>query len=189
MIYTEILGNIAEEKWAELYAASAVEHITLDQWAAQRSRLKAVGDRGNEYAIALKRRTTLRDGDVVSYNAEERQMVVIRLRLNDILEIDLGALANMDSETIISTAVELGHAIGNQHWPAVVKDTRVFVPMTLDRKVMESVMRTHSFENVSIAFRRGAEIIPYLAPHEVRRLFGGTDPATAEHAHHHHPAK
>ena len=61
--------------------------------------------------------------------------------------------------------------------------------MTLDRKVMESVMRTHSFENVSIAFRRGAEVIPYLAPHEVRRLFGGTDPATAEHAHHHHSTK
>ena len=92
-------------------------------------------------------------------------------------------------EYIARTAFELGHAIGNQHWPAVVKGTRVFVPMTLDRKVMESVMRTHSFENVSIAFRRGAEIIPYLAPHEVRRLFGGTDPATAEHTHHHHSTK
>ena len=88
-------------------------------------------------------------------------------------------------EYIARTAFELGHAIGNQHWPAVVKGTRVFVPMTVDRKVMESVMRTHSFENVTVTFRRGAEVIPYLAPHEVRRLFGATDPATAEHAHHH----
>lgn len=175
MIYTEILGNIAEEKWAELYAASAVEHITLDQWAAQRSRLKAVGDRGNEFAIALKRRTTLRDGDVVSYNAEERQMVVIRLRLNDILEIDLGALANMDSETIISTAVELGHAIGNQHWPAVVRGTKVFVPMTVDRKVMQSVMNTHRIPHIAYSFRSAEQIIPYLSPHEVRQIVGHSD--------------
>jgi urease accessory protein len=61
--------------------------------------------------------------------------------------------------------------------------------MTIDRKVMESVMRTHAIENISISFRRGAEVIPYLAPHEVRRLFGGTDPATAEHSHHHSAAK
>lgn len=175
MIYTEILGNIAEPQWAELYAASAVEHITLDQWAAQRSRLKAVGDRGNEYAIALKRRTTLRDGDVVSYNAEERQMAVIRLRLNDILEIDLGALANMDSETIISTAVELGHAIGNQHWPAVVRGTKVFVPMTVDRKVMQSVMNTHRIPHIAYSFRSAEQIIPYLSPHEVRQIVGHND--------------
>lgn len=175
MIYTEILGNIAEEKWAELYATSAVEHITLDQWAAQRSRLKAVGDCGNEYAIALKRRTTLRDGDVVSYNAEERQMVVIRLRLNDILEIDLGALANMDSETIISTAVELGHAIGNQHWPAVVRGVKVFVPMTVDRKVMQSVMNTHRIPHIAYSFRSAEQIIPYLSPHEVRQIVGHND--------------
>lgn len=175
MIYTEILGNIAQQKWAELYATSAVEHITLDQWAAQRSRLKAVGDRGNEYAIALKRRTTLRDGDVVSYNAKERQMAVIRLRLNDILEIDLGALANMDSETIISTAVELGHAIGNQHWPAVVRGTKVFVPMTVDRKVMQSVMNTHRIPHIAYSFRSAEQIIPYLSPHEVRQIVGHND--------------
>lgn len=175
MIYTEILGNIAEPQWAELYATSAVEHITLDQWAAQRSRLKAVGDRGNEYAIALKRRTTLRDGDVVSYNAEEQQMAVIRLRLNDILEIDLGALANMDSETIISTAVELGHAIGNQHWPAVVRGVKVFVPMTVDRKVMQSVMNTHRIPHIAYSFRSAEQIIPYLSPHEVRQIVGHND--------------
>ncbi|MBQ1953423.1 MAG: urease accessory protein UreE, partial [Alistipes sp.] len=59
MVYTEILGNIAEPEWAERYATCSIEHIALDQWAAQKSRLKAVGDRGNEYAIALKRHATL----------------------------------------------------------------------------------------------------------------------------------
>ena len=80
-----------------------------------------------------------------------------------------------------------GHAIGNQHWPAVVKGTRVYVPLTVDRKVMESVMRTHHIEGISFSFQPGREVIPYLAPHEIRRLFGGTGPDSDVHHHHHHP--
>jgi hypothetical protein len=39
--------------------------------------------------------------------------------------------------------------------------------------VMRSVMDTHRFEGVTIHFYHGHEVIPYLAPHELRRLFGG----------------
>ena len=62
---------------------------------------------------------------------------------------------------------ELGHALGNQHWPAVVKGTRVFVPLTVDRKVMSSVMKTHALPGIRYDFMPGAEVIPYMAPHEV----------------------
>ena len=74
-----------------------------------------------------------------------------------------------------------GHAIGNQHWPAVVKGTRMYVPLTVDRKVMDSVMRTHAFPGIRHEFVPGTEVIAYLAPHESRRLFGGAD--STPHAH------
>ena len=185
MVYTEILGNIAEPEWAERYATYSVEHIALDQWAAQKSRLKAVGDRGNEYAIALKRHATLRDGDVVGYDPEKHLLTVVRLRLNDILEIDLGALANMDCETIISTAIELGHAIGNQHWPAVVKDTMVYVPVSIGTDVAASVMDTHAILGTSYAFLAGEDVLSLLDEQEVRRLFGGAERPESGHSHHH----
>ena len=108
-------------------------------------------------------------------------MVVLRLRLSDIMVIDLGALVREEPQTIIHTSVELGHAIGNQHWPAVVRGTKIYVPLTVDRKVMESVMRTHNIEHIAISFRAAEQIIPYLSPHEVRRLLGGA--ATEEHHH------
>ena len=79
--------------------------------------------------------------------------------------------------------MELGHALGNQHWPAVVREDCVYVPLTVDRKVMLSVMRTHRLEHIAYSFRPGEEVIPYLAPHEVRRLFGGAE--AGAHAHHH----
>ena len=72
---------------------------------------------------------------------------------------------------------------GNQHWPALVKGNRVYVPLTVDRKVMSSVMNTHRFEGIRYEFVPGGEIVPYLAPHESRRLFGGAEGPVHSHTH------
>ena len=84
---------------------------------------------------------------------------------------------------MMQTCIELGHALGNQHWPAHVKGTRVFVPLTVDRKVMASVMNTHRFEDIHYEFVPGGDIVPYLAPHESRRLFGGAEGPVHTHTH------
>lgn len=185
-IYTEIIGNLDDPAWRERAEGAEIETIDLDQWTAQKSRFVVRSDRDNEYAVALKRHSQLLGGDIIDYRPAERRIVAIRIALSDVLLIELGELATQAPEQIIHTAVELGHAIGNQHWPAVVKGTRVYVPLTVDRKVMESVMRTHHIEGISFSFQPGRKVIPYLAPHEIRRLFGGTGPDSDVH-HHHHP--
>ncbi len=185
-IYSEIIGNLHDPQWAGRTATDRVEYIELDQWTAQKSRFVVRSETGDEYAVALKRHVQLADGDILAHDALNRRIVAFRIRLNDVLVADLSALAGSPTDELLHTAVELGHAIGNQHWPAVVKGTKVYVPLTVDRKVMESVMNTHRLEGVVCSFQPGAEVIPYLAPHEIRRLFGGTNPECAEHSHHHH---
>ena len=182
-IFTAILGNLHREPWKNRAEGAETEYIDLDQWTAQKSRFTARGDRGGDYAVALARRTQLLDGDVVGYDPEARRIVAVRIRLSDVLVIDLSGLERLEPRRIARAAVELGHAIGNQHWPAVVRDDCVYVPLTVDRKVMLSVMRTHRLEHIAYSFRPGEEVIPYLAPHEVRRLFGGAE--AGAHAHHH----
>ena len=182
-IYTRILGNASDPEWAAAARGAEVERLALDPWTAQKSRFVESTDHGRECAVALDRHTRLRDGDVLEYDAAGGRMIVVSLRLNDVLEVDLGALAETDSETIIRTAVKLGHAVGNQHWPAVVRGTKVYIPLTVDRKVMSSVMQTHGFEGIRWAFKPGSEVIPYLAPHEIRRLFGGATPEPHAHSH------
>lgn len=182
-IYTEIIGNLHEPRWKQIADSSSVERVHLDQWTAQKSRFVAKSDRSNDVAVALKRHSQLQDGDILEYRPDEGRIIAVHILLNDVLVVDMGQLARRDPETIIHIAVELGHAIGNQHWPAVVKGTKVFIPLTVDRKVMESVMRTHHIEEISFHFQPGSEIIPYLAPHEIRRLFGGTGPDSNVHQH------
>lgn len=189
-VYTEILGNtrLMPEWKSRIEALPNVEYIHLDQWMAQKSRFLGHGDKGGEYAVALRRQSQVKDGDVILYEPDSGRAAVIRLDLNPVLEIDLGALARQDPDVIIRHSVELGHAIGNQHWPAVVKDTKVYVPLTVDRKVMLSVMETHHIEDITYRFVEGTEVIPYLAPHEVRRLFGGAGHESHAHGHMHvHP--
>lgn len=55
--------------------------------------------------------------------------------------------------------------------------------MTVDRKVMLSVMDTHHIEDITYEFVEGSEVIPYMAPHEVRRLFGGAGHESHSHVH------
>ena len=184
-IYTSIVGNLHDPAWAGRAKQADLETLELDQWTAQKSRFVVPGTDGREYAVALERRTQLLDGDILEYDAERRRLVAIRIRLSDVLVADLGELAREQPEEIIHIALELGHAIGNQHWPAVVKGTKVYVPLTVDKKVMDSVMRTHRIEHVVYTFQPGSEVIPYLAPHEIRRLFGGANHENSPEATHH----
>jgi urease accessory protein len=48
---------------------------------------------------------------------------------------------------------------------------------------MASVMNTHRFEGIRYEFVPGREVVPYLAPHESRRLFGGAEGPVHSHTH------
>lgn len=180
-ICRQILGNIHAPEWRQRVSSFAVDFIPLDQWTAQKSRFLAKGESGEEYPIALARQTQVVDGDIVFLDEVAGKMAVLKLDLSPVLVLDLSALRDQGAENIIRRSLELGHAIGNQHWPAVVKGTKIYVPLTVDKKVMLSVMDTHHLEGVSYEFQEGREVIPYMAPHEIRRLFGGV-----QHENHHH---
>lgn len=184
-ICTRILGNLHAPEWKARLSELDIEYIPIDQWTAQKSRFLAIGDRGTEYPIALRRQTQVVDGDIVFHDAAANHVAALRLELNPVLVLDLSALENESAEALIRRSVELGHAIGNQHWPAVVKGARVYVPLTVDKKVMLSVMDTHHLEGVSYEFQPGREVIPYMAPHEIRRLFGGASHGSHSHSHGH----
>ncbi len=189
IVYDEVLGNIHETPWTDKLDDAVIESVFLDQWTAQKSRFLAKSDESNDIAVAFKRHTEIKDGDIIAWDEDKKHAIVLRLKLNDVLVIDLKGWASLSSDEIIRHCVELGHAIGNQHWPAVVKHDKVYVPLTVDKKVMLGVMDTHHFENVTYEFEQGQQVIPYIAPDEVRRLFGGAGHEShglGGHHHHHH---
>jgi urease accessory protein len=192
ILIEHILGNAADPLWAERIVAGAADPLALDHWEAQKNRFRKKTASGLEIAVSLDRGAFLRDGDILLWDADAKRAVVAKITLREVMVIRLEPLGSGSLEVAMRTCVELGHAIGNQHWPALVKGNHVYVPLTVDRKVMASVMKTHRFENIAYDFAPGAEIVPYLAPHESRRLFGGAEgpvhshaPAAHDHDHEH----
>lgn len=175
------LGNIKDPDWARKLEAAEVDLLHLDQWQAQKNRFRLKTETGVEIAVALDRGTRVQDGDILTWDESAGTAIVARVTLKEVMVLRIDAVLGQPAEILARTCVELGHALGNQHWPAVVKGSAVYIPLTVDRKVMASVMRTHAFEGITCEFVPGAEVIPYLAPHEARRLFGGADSTPHSH--------
>jgi urease accessory protein len=186
LIIETVLGNIGDPEWTKRLSGVNVDLLEVDQWEVQKSRFRKTSAQGAEVAISLDRGTYIRDGDVLFWDAKTVGAIVARIDLRDVMIVYLDDLARLAPEIARRTCVELGHAMGNQHWPALVKGNLVYVPLTVDRKVMASVMNTHHFEGIRFDFVPGREVIPYLAPHESRRLFGGAEGPVHSHTHEHY---
>jgi len=188
LVIETIIGNIHETAWKARLEQATLDWLVLDQWEAQKSRLRKSSQNGLDLAISLPRGILLHDGDILKWDEAQGTATVARVNLKDVMVVELSALQTQNSEVLVRTCVELGHALGNQHWPAVVKGNRVFIPLTVDKKVMASVMKTHAFPGITYEFIPGSEVIHYLAPHESRRLFGGAEGPIHSHVEEHdHP--
>jgi urease accessory protein len=185
VVIETVLGNIGDPEWTQRLSVASVDSLELDQWEAQKNRFRKKTARGTEVAISLDRGTFIRDGDVLLWDAHATKAVVARISLCEVMIVHLDDLTRSTREIAMRTCVELGHALGNQHWPALVKGGIVYVPVTVDRKVMASVMHTHRFEGIHYEFVPGRDVVPYLAPHESRRLFGGAEGPVHSHSHTH----
>lgn len=177
---------LSDPAWADELKSVEIVYVDLDQWTAQKSRFIARTADGKEYAVALKRHTQVDNGDILEYIPAENKALVIRVDLKPVMIIDLQEIVKLEPLEILRRCVELGHAIGNQHWPAIVKGDKVYVPLTVDKKVMSSVMDTHHFADMPYEFQAGKEVIPFLAPHEIRQLFGGSSQELTHHHYHEH---
>lgn len=188
LIVESVLGNTNDKQWQDRVATAKVDYLALDQWDAQKNRLRRKTEQGNDIAVSLPRNTFLQNGDVLAFDEANNSMIVAKIKLRDVLIIEIKELLKKDQSELVRLCIELGHALGNQHWPAVVRDNKIILPLTVDKKVMTSVMRTHAFPDITYDFHPAEVAIPYLLPHEARRLFGGADQGSVDMSHHAHGA-
>ena len=162
-IVETVLGNASDPVWKAKLADAAVDTLELSQWDAQKNRLRKDTRNGQTIAVSLDRDAFLHDGDVLLWNEQTKEAVLCKIDLCDVLVIDLGGLQKLPADQLIERCVQLGHALGNQHWPAVVRDGFLYVPMAVNRLVMNSVM-LHHFKDPSPSVSRPARIAASLDP-------------------------
>lgn len=184
ILVEKILGNLKDADWHKRSHEATVDYLALEQWEAPKNRLRKASEGGTELAISLSRSEHLHNGDVLYYDEASNTIIAAKIALKEVMVIELEGLETLSPQEILRVCFELGHGLGNQHWPAVIKGSTVYVPLSVDQKVMASVMKTHAFEGVKSHFAPGEEIAAKLDAREVRMLFAGAD-ATPHHHHDH----
>jgi urease accessory protein len=170
IVIEAIAGNLGEDaRLAELHrrwqATGGAETVALTPLEAQKGRLRTATDKGTPVGLSLGRGTALRDGDVLYLNKAEERMIVARLKPEEVLVITLKPAAFPGE--LLRVAVQLGHVLGNQHWPVKIEGTSVYVPVSVDKQVMETVLKTYDLPGIEYRFEHGSiGVISRAVPHE-----------------------
>ncbi len=179
----QVLGNSKQDaEWRKKLRDVELDYLDLDQRDAHKNSCRKMTRKGRDLGVSLDRNVMLVDGDVLLYEPDKDFAVVVRITLREVMVIDLYPQLAHPPGILIQLGFELGHALGNQHWKAVIKGSRVFIPLSVARKMMNSVMTTHGFSRLAYRFVRGDSILPILSTSEARLLFGGAEDA-GKHVH------
>ncbi|MBX0287128.1 urease accessory protein UreE [Haloarcula salinisoli] len=131
-----VVGNVDDDpELADDVAAheqaGTLETVVLDDTDRKRSRLRVTTEAGTDLGVLVDR-PELTAGDVLVLEAE--LAVVVAFERREAFVVDL------PSAVAASTAVELGHRIGNQHWDIAIEDGTLYVPVEADRDIIEDVL-------------------------------------------------
>lgn len=176
LVIQEVLGNCkSDPDWQAELCGMQVDYLVLDQHDAQKNSCRKNTQSGLALGISLSRDVMLADGDVLLFDALKKRAVVVRITLRKVMIIDLNSQLTLQPDGLMKLGFELGHALGNQHWKAVLKKSQVYIPVTVAERVMESVIRTHGFNGLHYSFVGGESVLPHLSSSEARLLFGGAE--------------
>ena len=132
-----VVGNVDNdpELAAEIDAheqAGTLETVVLDDTERKRSRLRVTTDAGTDLGVLVDQ-PELVAGDVLLCNDDHAVIVAFEEREAFVIEFPAAKAA-------VSTAVELGHRIGNQHWDVAVEDDTIYIPVDADHAIIEDVL-------------------------------------------------
>lgn len=132
-----VVGNVdADPDLADAVAAheraGTLERVVLDDTDRRRSRFRTRTEAGTELGVVVDR-PELAAGDVLLLADDLAVVVAFEPREAFVVQFPAPTAA-------VSTAVELGHRIGNQHWDVAVDGDTVYVPVEADRAIVEDVL-------------------------------------------------
>ena len=173
LVLNHVLGNTKTDERLGLEIQRKeklheVQHVGLAFHDASRRRLRVTTSAGQSVGIDLGNADALRDGDVL-VGEDPTMMFVVDVAPTEAMALRMSK--ELPPDQLFEFGVRLGHMLGNQHWPVTVENDIVYTPLTIDKKVMETVVRTHGFDGVVWEF------VP-VEPGDV--------PSAMPHIHHEH---
>ena len=168
LVVEHVLGNAHTDTELRVLseraeAAGRLETLRLTPLDAQKGRFRTTTDQGTPVGLSLGRGTVLRDGDVLWLEPATERMLVVRMAPEEVLVVSVKHRG--DPADLFRIGLQLGHVLGNQHWPVKVEGTTVYVPVTVDKRVMASVLKTYRLQGIEYRFEQASVgAIPRTVP-------------------------
>lgn len=155
LVIHELVGNRTtdadlDRRCSEAASRSKLELVSLSFADAQRGRMLVTTDAGSQIGISIGRDSALRDGDVLYVAPHDDRVIAVKVESPEVMTIRYPS--GLGETAMFEAGARLGHVLGNQHWPIAVGDGKVVVTVTVDRLVMETVLRHHGVDGLEHEF-------------------------------------
>lgn len=163
------LGNLKEDASLALRVKTARDlkqclEVSLSQSDRGKGRIQARSTSGTTVGIIKNRDWSLRQGDV--FVTESGNLLLIHLQEQRLMVLSF-------TEPVEDCAIELvhlGHVLGNQHCPIIIRERKIYLQPTGDTAIIESTIKNFQIPGLRIDYE--------LRPPEEHLHF-------SHHTHHH----
>ncbi|MGB7413399.1 MAG: hypothetical protein WA902_04240 [Thermosynechococcaceae cyanobacterium] len=167
------LGNISTDAALEKRVHQALHsnhclEVALNSEDRRKGRIYTQAISGESIGIVKDRSWSLAEGDVLQTEAGKLLLVYLK----DQCMIVLNFTGNATDHAL--ALVHLGHTLGNHHYPISIHNDSIYIPVTCDRKVIESTINSFNISGLVLSYEQ-------QSPNAI----AFSHPAHASHNHHH----
>lgn len=168
IIVSEVLGNIRKDAiWKERLKGTHPDYLILEHTQLNRECHSKSTHGGLKLIIYMRDEQQLEDGDVLIWDDETNNSVIVKVIFHDVMVINLQRLLSASSDIVIHHAFSLGHRLGERKLQAIIKNNLVYVPITIASNTIDAMMKKNSFQPLSYWYVNGDDITSLLTIHEI----------------------
>lgn len=143
------LGNLQENVTLAEKVQTNKEYLEvhLQQSDRAKSRIYTQSTSGIAIGIIKSRDWLLREGDILE--TEQGKLLLVHIQLQELMVLSF-------SESLTDKAIDLihlGHVLGNQHYPIIVKGNKIYLQITTDKARIESTIRSFNIPGLQISYQ------------------------------------
>ena len=134
------LGNVGEQDELALRVARSQKdklclEVTIERSDRAKGRILTQTAEGQTVGIVKGRDWLIRDGDV--FALEGNYLLLVGIQSQTVIALTFADNAQGDPAALI----QLGHVLGNRHWPVTVKEKALYIELVTEAALVESTIR------------------------------------------------
>ena len=134
------LGNVGERDELALSVARSQEdnlclEVTIERSDRAKGRILTQTVSGQKVGIVKNRDWILKDGDV--FALEGNRLLLVGIQSQTVIALTFVDDVQGDPAALI----QLGHVLGNRHWPVAVREKTLYIELVAEAALVESTIR------------------------------------------------